>query len=331
MSKIIKVSIIVPIYMVEKYLVRCIESIINQTYSNLEIILVDDGSLDDCPQICDEYAKKDKRIKAIHKKNGGLSSARNAGMEVVTGDYILFVDSDDYIDKYTVADLIENALENNSDVVIFGVNRDVSGNISKCSLHFESLYQNNEVVREKILKRYYTMDHAYVYTVCNKMYRTGFILENDFHFDPSDIRCEDCWFNFRVFHMANIVSFVDKYYYYYFENSESITHDIKNISYERWVRNKCRLLEDSFSKTIKIDYNSFYYEFLINVIVYLKGLYKVGNSAFIEKIINDKFFKDALIYTKYLPKHIKLIAFLIKNKKFYLVRVIYNIWNICRR
>ena len=104
MSKIIKVSIIVPIYMVEKYLVRCIESIISQTYSNLEIILVDDGSLDDCPQICDEYAKKDNRIKAIHKKNGGLSSARNAGMEVVTGNYILFVDSDDYIkeDMYEI-------------------------------------------------------------------------------------------------------------------------------------------------------------------------------------------------------------------------------------
>ena len=92
-----KVSIVVPIYNVEKYLEQCVDSIINQTLKEIEIILVDDGSPDNCPQMCDEYAKKDSRIKVVHKKNGGLSSARNAGIEVATGDYIGFVDSDDYI------------------------------------------------------------------------------------------------------------------------------------------------------------------------------------------------------------------------------------------
>ena len=91
------VSVIVPIFMVEEYLDECIQSIVGQTYSNLEIILVDDGSLDGCPQKCDEWARKDHRIRVIHKPNGGLSSARNAGLDIAKGEYIAFVDSDDYI------------------------------------------------------------------------------------------------------------------------------------------------------------------------------------------------------------------------------------------
>lgn len=91
------ISVIVPIYNVEKYLARCVDSIVNQTYKNLEIILVDDGSPDRCPQMCDDYAEKDRRIKVVHKNNGGLSDARNAGMAVATGEYISFIDGDDYV------------------------------------------------------------------------------------------------------------------------------------------------------------------------------------------------------------------------------------------
>lgn len=91
------ISVIVPIYNVEKYLARCVDSIVNQTYKDFELILVDDGSPDNSGKICDEYAKKDSRIKVVHKKNGGLSDARNAGMAVATGEYISFIDSDDYV------------------------------------------------------------------------------------------------------------------------------------------------------------------------------------------------------------------------------------------
>lgn len=92
-----KISIIIPIYGVERYLNRCIDSVLNQTYYNLEVILVDDGSPDNCPQICDEYSRKDSRIKVIHKKNAGLGFARNSGLDIATGEYIAFVDADDYI------------------------------------------------------------------------------------------------------------------------------------------------------------------------------------------------------------------------------------------
>ena len=101
------ISVIVPIYKVEQYLDECIESLVNQTYKNLEIILVDDGSPDSCPQLCDEWANKDTRIKVIHKPNGGLSDARNAGIDVATGEYIGFVDSDDFVDVHMYEKLLE--------------------------------------------------------------------------------------------------------------------------------------------------------------------------------------------------------------------------------
>ncbi len=111
------VSVIVPVYKVEKYLDRCIKSIRNQKYSNLEIILVDDGSPDNCGNMCDNYQKEDKRIKVIHKENGGLSSARNAGLKVATGDYITFIDSDDWVTYDMISYMIDQMFSNHADIV----------------------------------------------------------------------------------------------------------------------------------------------------------------------------------------------------------------------
>ena len=99
------ISVIVPVYNVEPYLRKCVDSILAQSYSNLEVILVDDGSPDGCGAICDEYAAKDARVRVIHKPNGGVSDARNAGLDIMTGDYVAFVDSDDWIDKQHLSSL----------------------------------------------------------------------------------------------------------------------------------------------------------------------------------------------------------------------------------
>lgn len=112
------VSVIIPVYKVEKYLPMCVDSVLNQTYQNLEVILVDDGSPDDCPAICDEYAKKDKRIRVIHQKNAGLSMARNAGLDICTGDYITFVDSDDALHVAFVARLLAACEENGAEIAV---------------------------------------------------------------------------------------------------------------------------------------------------------------------------------------------------------------------
>lgn len=113
-----KISVIVPIYKVEPYLRKCLDSIVNQTYKNLEIILVDDGSPDNCGMICDEYAERDNRIRVIHQKNGGVSSARNAGLKIASGDWIGWVDSDDWIESDMFAYLIENAQQYQTNIAV---------------------------------------------------------------------------------------------------------------------------------------------------------------------------------------------------------------------
>lgn len=115
------ISVVVPVYKVEKYLERCINSVLSQSYKDLEVILVDDGSPDKCGKICDEYAKKDDRVKVIHKENGGQSSARNIGIQEAKGQYISFIDSDDYLEKNAYETLIKVATTTNADITEGGV------------------------------------------------------------------------------------------------------------------------------------------------------------------------------------------------------------------
>ena len=115
------ISVIIPVYKVEAYIHQCVDSIINQTYRNLEIILVDDGSPDNCPAICDAYAAQDSRVKVIHKENGGQSSARNAALDICSGEYIAFLDSDDWMDPTAYADVVSFLQKENVDIVVYGV------------------------------------------------------------------------------------------------------------------------------------------------------------------------------------------------------------------
>ena len=127
--KEIKVSIILPIYNVEKYLDRCVDSLLNQTLKDIEIIMVDDGSPDNCPQMCDEYAKKDRRVKVVHKKNGGLGFARNSGLDIANGEYVAFVDSDDYVGLDMYKTLYDRAEVDKCDAVFCGFRTEVRQNI----------------------------------------------------------------------------------------------------------------------------------------------------------------------------------------------------------
>ena len=145
------ISIVLPIYNVEKYIEKCMDSVLNQTYKNIEVILVDDGSPDRCPKICEEYAKKDNRIKVVHKENGGLSDARNAGIKVANGEYITFIDSDDYVDEDYVEFLYNNIEKTNADIAI-GAHRVLydSGKVIEKATHENSVLKPKEVL-ERIL------------------------------------------------------------------------------------------------------------------------------------------------------------------------------------
>lgn len=164
-----KLSIIVPIYNVEAYLCRCIDSILNQTFTEFELILVDDGSPDNCGEICDQYASQDKRIKVIHKKNGGLSDARNAGLDIAQGSYIGFVDGDDTVDPKMYERLL-NALESNrADIAVTGFrNLDHEGNLVAMypNLEQEKVYSKKDYIHNF----FPTVKWEIMASACNKLY-----------------------------------------------------------------------------------------------------------------------------------------------------------------
>lgn len=218
------ISVIVPIYNVEKYLGKCIESIINQTYSNLEIILVDDGSPDNCGDICDYYASKDRRIKVIHKENGGLSDARNAGLDFAKGEYINFIDSDDYINKGFYEVLINLVISNNAD-------------IAQCA--FLKVYENdntntNPLVNEKItvlnnieaLNNLFNDYYVTTSVVWNKLYRKELFTEIRF---PKGKIHEDEFTTFKVLFKSKKVVTTSKPLYYYLQRSNSIMGENFNV------------------------------------------------------------------------------------------------------
>lgn len=218
-----KISVIVPVYKTEKYLDKCVESIVNQTYKNLEIILVDDGSPDDCPQFCDAWVKKDNRIKVIHKQNGGLADARNAGLSIAQGDYIGFIDSDDYIDLDMYECLINCAVENNADI---------SGcfyrKIGKDFLNeLGSDYSVKVFNSEDYLCEYYLKNVLY-FSCCNKIYKRELIGKT--RFSPEAGLCEDGCFNYETSKKADVIVMINKPMYNYILREASLTNNKKSLS-----------------------------------------------------------------------------------------------------
>ena len=163
------ISVVIPVYKVEKFIRNCVDSVIAQTYKDLEIILVDDVSPDGCPAICDEYAAADKRIKTVHKENGGLSSARNAGLDVATGEYVFFVDSDDYISENAIERLYEALIKEKADIAICDwVAVDENGNkvVKKISP-----LKNECLNRDGLFKKITEPNYYYYVVSWNKLYK----------------------------------------------------------------------------------------------------------------------------------------------------------------
>lgn len=217
MSNLSLISIIVPVYNVEKYLTRCVDSLVNQTYQNIEIILVDDGSTDRCGEICDEYAKKDSRIVVVHKPNGGLSDARNKGLDIAKGDYIMFVDSDDWIEKdtcTTIASLVEGL---DVDIVSFGIQLVDDKKIQEIQkTDFAKIISSKEAVFAMIYKQ---KKQGLLNYVCNKVFRKE--LFNNIRF-PVGMLFEDQDVTYKLMHKANTIYVCDKVFYNYYQRNGSI-------------------------------------------------------------------------------------------------------------
>lgn len=236
------ISVIIPAYNVEQYLPACLESIINQTYKNLEIILVDDGSQDRTGNICDEYVLKDSRIKVIHKTNGGVSSARNIGMDAATGKYVSFVDGDDWIDPQMYETLYNNALKYNTDISCCGIaQKRIDGSISTLADDKLKFFSKKQLIKgffdDPLIKE--TM-----YGPCNKIIKKELIKSHSF--DTRFAIGEDLLFMFECLEMSENIVLENKPMYQYIKRSGSATTSsfsekrMHYIAVTDILMNKCR-------------------------------------------------------------------------------------------
>lgn len=203
----IKVSMIMPVYNVEKYIDKSIQSVINQTFKSFELIIINDGSIDKSGQICDEYANIDKRIKVIHTENKGQAAARNTGVKISSGDYIGFIDSDDFIDSSMIKDLYNSCIENNSDIAIIGL-REVDEN-NVCLRE----YKPNDINLIEIMKRAYP---------CNKLIKRELFFKNNLFFVEGKYY-EDVELISKLFLKAKKISKVKNVKYNYLKRVGSTT------------------------------------------------------------------------------------------------------------
>lgn len=206
------ISVIVPIYKVEKYLNQCVQSLINQTYKQLEIILVDDGSPDKCGEICDKWAIKDNRIKVLHKENGGLSDARNVGLSIATGEFIAFVDSDDWVEAEMYETMINILLEEKADFCACGI---VDTYQTKEVFHVFPFYSGKS--EEFLLKIY--KDNIFPVSACNKLFRKE--CWNEIRF-PVGKLCEDAFTTYLLLDQAKRVVQISDTFYHYCIRKDSI-------------------------------------------------------------------------------------------------------------
>ncbi len=213
------ISVIIPVYRVEKYLGRCIDSILGQTYKNLEIILVDDGSDDRSGEICDEYAEKDARIIVIHKENGGLSDARNAGMKKATGEYIAFADSDDYFHKDMYQMMMAELMKENADVSICGYEYVYEGkddDYGEVPEKYEKIIMDGREAQY----RYYECDLTLPLTVAwNKIYKKTLLDGIEY---PKGKIYEDEYTTFRILYKTKKIVFMNIPFCRYFQRDDSI-------------------------------------------------------------------------------------------------------------
>ena len=229
------VSVIIPVYNAEKYLNRCVESVVAQSYEKLEIILVDDGSQDRSTSICQAWQERDPRVKVICQQNEGAGIARNRGMAEATGQYIFFVDSDDYLDGFAVEKCVSAMELNTADAVVYGAYDVLSGGIVKQKqLSAEKRHFSQDEVRNDLIPSFFVAGKGIGVSVWGKMYRTDIIQNNRIWFESERIvYSEDALFNLKYFSKTSSVILIPEYFYYHYENMQSISRQYKKEREDR--------------------------------------------------------------------------------------------------
>lgn len=284
-----KISIIVPVYNVEKMLKKCIESICNQTYKRLEIILVDDGSSDRCPQLCDDLAEKDKRIKVIHKENGGAASARNSGLDIATGDYIAFVDSDDYIDYNMYEEMMKINEQYNCDIVMCDCYKENGKDKCVFTHNIRKGYYNKQM----LLKEYFptllmtnTVDYPPTISNCVCLFKMNLLNNNNIRYKEGMRFSEDLLVGSQAMYYAKSFYYMkEQCYYHYMMNENSVTHTYYD---NKWylMRQLYDAINEFFGKVEEYDFQRQIDLSLLYIVYHCIG--NVKKSGLSKKEIKDK-------------------------------------------
>lgn len=301
------VSVIIPVYKVEQFLDKCVESVINQTYSELEIILVDDGSPDSCPTLCDDWAKKDSRIKVLHKQNGGLSSARNSGIKMSTGQFLYFLDSDDYITPQCIEILVQYQSQNGVDIV--------AGN-------FQIIGNNNIPLNTKdvCLNSYYQMMQAIInkqtYVMsCNKLVSRK-IFDKYSLFFRDGLLHEDLVWNFELLNSIEAMYITTQVTYTYVLRDNSISRSkdqVKHVlHFLKGVQHNLDFLEKN-----GVPHRDLNYVELLNRVKDMRTI--CANFCLDKKITVSVLEMGKLLYGKLNNKHLILNEGFFKNTFNFLV------------
>ena len=332
------ISIIVPVYNVEKYIDRCMTTLLGQTYKNIEVILVDDGSPDGCPKLCDEYAKKDSRVKVVHKENGGLGLARNSGLDIATGEYIAFVDSDDYVTEDMCEKLMSAAMKYNADIVYGGIFYDENGVIKRRPGVQQPVIWKDDAVKEFLLdliamKPEEKQDTIIEVSVWKAIFRRKIFDDHNIRFaSEREFISEDIIFNIDYISKACSIILIPDPVYYYCKNPNSLS---KSFRVDRFERTKImyfeikRKLEGLYERKTVAERSDRY--LIANARSNMKSIVHhkpvIGKRVMYEamaSIYNDKTFVEVL--SRYpiqrLPNKYALIAFLMKSKCRYLLYII---------
>ena len=331
------VSVIVPVYKVEAYLDKCVESLVSQTLKDIEIILVDDGSPDSCPEKCDKWALKDNRIKVIHKANGGLSSARNAALEVCSGEYIGFVDSDDFVESTMFEELYHSAKKNDSDVSLCA-HFQVSGEkITECLLPFEKeLYLKKEIEENFVLpligydeaKKIPTLEGF----VCRQIFRKNTISGIRFK-SEREFFAEDVVFDLEVYPICSSISVVNKPLYYYFFNENSLSNKYRKNVWQK-LSNLLEVKKQAIKNreedlSAKRRLNNETLKFIgFTVLNLSKAGKEISNREIKEELLNirnDSNAEDIFTQELQTDKKTGILLFLLKHKMFNLVTMLIRI------
>ena len=341
----VKVSIIVPIYNVEKYFLRCMDSLMNQTLKEIEIILVDDGSPDSCPKKCDEFAALDVRIKVIHKLNGGLGFARNSGLEIATGEFVAFVDSDDYVDLNMYETLYNQAKIHNLDTLFCGFNNVDSKNYIHPVSEVDSLkiFDSQQKIENFLLDMIgtepnYPVDRKYQMSVWHAIYSRNSIENNSIRFcSEKEFISEDIIFHIDYLQKVNKIGILPEALYNYCDNADSasLSGSYRKDRFERYIilyEEICSRLTitnvDNRAKRMLIGYTRSLLFLSNNYNMTLVEKYKIIKSISFNKIWEDLFMQYDY---KSLPFIQKTIFILIKKRYTLLLLILIYIRKISEK